>query len=355
MKKLIPNHIRDLVPYSSARSINVEGDIWLNANESPWNQEIIRKFYKLNRYPQFQSKKLLLKYATYIQCDAKNIIITRGADEAIELLMRTFCIAYKDAIIFCPPTYDMYEVSAKILGIRAISIPLLKTFQLNLNCIYSYLKEIKLIYICHPNNPTGNIVLKEDVLFILNNIPNHVILVIDEAYIEFSENNSFIFLLSKYKNLVILRTLSKAFGLAGIRCGFIVSNINIVNILKKVLAPYPIPTPISDIAINALSAQNISIMKNRVLLILKNKNFLLKSLSKFSFVKNIYSSHTNFILIKFIESKFIFDYLLKNKIVLRDQSNKIYLKNCLRVSIGIKEECQQLINVLKALDKDKKY
>lgn len=350
MKDLVPFHIRNLVPYESAKSINITGNILLNANELPWKKEIFIKNNLLNRYPDFQPIKLIQRYSNYVKLKFNNILATRGADEAIELLIKSFCTSQKDSIMITPPTYDMYRVSATILNIKVVSIPLNKNFQLNCKEILNNLVNIKLIYLCNPNNPTGNILFKHDVEIILKKLPLHILLIIDEAYIEFSSKNSFIYLLAKHSNLIILRTLSKAFGLAGIRCGFILSNAKLIKILRNVLNPYPIPTPTSSIAITALHKNNIVIMKRYVSLILKYKKYLINKISQFYFVKCIYPSNANFILVKFINAKLVFTHLLKYGIILRDQSNKYLLKNCLRISVGTQLECQSLINIFLILE-----
>lgn len=350
MKKLVPDHIRNLVPYQSARRIKSYGNIWLNANESPFVNRIHNLYKNLNRYPECQPKELLKKYAQYAGINNKNILLTRGADEGIELLIRTFCTPKKDVIMLFPPTYDMYEVSAKIFGIKIIKINTLFNFQLDIHTIKKNMYGVKIIYICHPNNPTGNLIFRNDLITLLNFVQPSVLIVIDEAYIEFSVNDSFINELKVYPNLVILRTLSKAFGLAGIRCGFLLSNSYIIKLIQKVITPYPIAIPISDIAIKALCLKNIHDMKNNVKNILSSKLWLVEYLKNIFFIKKIFSSYTNFILIKCHSSVKIFQYLEKNGIIVRNQSHKVNLKNCLRISIGTQDECQQLVSVLSSYE-----
>ncbi|VFP81367.1 histidinol-phosphate transaminase [Buchnera aphidicola] len=346
MKKLTPNHIHILKPYESARSIGLKGHVYLNANESPWINTVKYEHNNLNRYPEFQSFKLLKKYSQYSCIPNNQILITRGADEGIELLVRTFCVSGNDNIMFFPPTYDMYSVVADIFNIKKIIVPVLPNFQLDIKNIKKKINNVKLIYLCNPNNPTGNLFFRKDIISILTMIPETTLLIIDEAYIDYSIQDSFISELSRFNNLVILRTLSKAFGLSGIRCGFILSNINIINILKKVLAPYPIPTPVSNIAIKSLELKNITKVKKNILQIFKNKFFLINKIKSFSCVKNIFFSQANFVLIKFYQSKKVFQYLISKGIIIRDQSHKLGLKDCLRISIGTINECKDLINIL---------
>ncbi|VFP87935.1 Histidinol-phosphate aminotransferase [Buchnera aphidicola (Cinara piceae)] len=346
MKKLIPQHIHSLKPYKSARSIGLNGRIYLNANESPWTNAVKYIHNNLNRYPEFQSFKLLKKYSQYSNISSNQILITRGADEGIELLVRTFCLPGNDCIMFFTPTYDMYSVVSDIFNIKKIIVPLLPNFQLDIKNIRKKIGNVKLIYLCNPNNPTGNLFLQTDIIKILSIIPSTTLLIIDEAYIDYSIQYSFISELNRFKNLVILRTLSKAFGLSGIRCGFILSTVYIIDILKKVLAPYPIPTPVSDIAIKSLQLKNIKIVQKNISQILKNKFFLIEKIKSFSCIKNIFSSQTNFILIKFFQSKKVFQYLILHGVIVRDQSHKLGLENCLRISIGTINECKDLINIL---------
>ncbi|WP_075431711.1 histidinol-phosphate transaminase [Buchnera aphidicola] len=351
MKKLAPDHIRNLIPYQSARCIKSHGHIWLNANESPFFNNIVGRLEKnLNRYPEPQPKILLKKYSEYVEINKKNILVTRGSDEGIELLIRTFCIPKTDKIMIFPPTYDMYEVSAKILGVDIVKINSCANFQLNLLELQRNLSNIKIIYLCNPNNPTGNLINQDDIYTILDILNKNVLFVIDEAYIEFSITASMVKKIYKFPNLIILRTLSKSFGLAGLRCGFLLSNVKIINYLKKVIAPYPIPLPVSEIASEALSIRNINLMKKNVFMILKYKLWCFKKLLNFSFVKKIFLSDANFLLIKFFSANKIFKYLEENSVIVRSQSHKLNLKNCLRVSIGTEGECHQFIDLLSVFE-----
>ena len=275
---LARKNIKELIPYQSARKIGGKGDIWLNANESPISDIFILQETHFNRYPECQPKSLIVRYSDYVGIPPDNILVTRGADEGIELLMRAFCEPSEDSIIYCPPTYDMYSVNANILGIKSHSIPMLKNWQLDIASIKQKSLRVKLIYICSPNNPTGNIIHFKDIKYILHIFSNTALVVIDEAYIEFCAKKSIVSWLKDHPNLVILRTLSKAFSLAGLRCGFLLAHSEIIRILSKVIAPYPLPTPVSDIAYQALSEKNIDIMRNRVLELNANKFWLIKKL-----------------------------------------------------------------------------
>ncbi|QJC37244.1 histidinol dehydrogenase [Enterobacteriaceae endosymbiont of Donacia thalassina] len=352
--QMIRKNIINFIPYKSARLLYKNDNITnhlvaLNANESPIISSFSLNKKIFNRYPEPQPKELINLYSKYVNLNPENILITRGADEGIDLVMRTFCNPKKDKILFCPPTYDMYRVTAEILNIKYIKIDSNNNWELNLNKIKKNLNKIKIIYICNPNNPTGNYINQNDIIRLLKLTKNKTIIVIDEAYIEFCVDQTFSYLINKYHNLIILRTLSKAFALAGLRCGFILTNKNIIDVLLKVIAPYPIPAPVVDIAIQALNSKNLIIMKNNVKIIINNKKWLIKNLYKCNCIKNIFDSSTNFILVKFHNSEFIFKKLTKKKIIVRNQNHEKKLNNCLRITIGTFFECKKLFFELKQL------
>lgn len=347
---LVRSNIKNLQPYQSARRIGGHGDIWLNANECPIPSSYKTNIRLFHRYPECQPKNLISSYANYVGLLNNQILVTRGADEGIELLIKAFCDPGKDAIICCPPTYDMYAVNAGIANIKIKEIPTFNdTWQINLEKIQSNLDKVKLIYICNPNNPTGNIISIKDIINLLKITLGIALVVIDEAYIEFSPKHSMVSFLKDYPNLIILRTLSKAFSLAGIRCGFTLANKEIINILNKVISPYPISTIVSDIAIQSLSINAIKNMKDKVVTLNLNRNWLVKKLKKVSLVEKIFNSHANYILVKFYMFEKIFQSLWKKGIILRNQNHKIHLNNCLRISIGSRSECLRLIEEIKIL------
>lgn len=349
--KLVRHNIYKLTPYSSARKIGGMGHVLLNANESPSNlsYELIHK--ELNRYPEPQPKKVISKYSLYSGVSTDQILVSRGSDEAIDLLIKTFCEPGKDKIITCPPTYDMYDISAQIYGVKNYIIPMLYNWQLDIEKILKFLNKVKIVFICRPNNPTGNLIKKNVIIDLLKLFKSRTLVVIDEAYIEFCIEKTLASFINKYPNLVILRTLSKAFGLAGIRCGFTLANKKIIELLNKVIAPYPISTPVSNIALEALSDSNVKSMKIRVSEINYNRNFLFFELKKLYFVKNIFPSVANYILVRFCSVQKIFEELSRKGIILRNQDSKINLKGCIRISIGSRDECCQLVKELEKMSK----
>ncbi|WP_246208762.1 histidinol-phosphate transaminase [Enterobacteriaceae endosymbiont of Donacia bicoloricornis] len=349
---MIRKNILNFTPYKSARSLykNNHNDlITLNANESPITSIFSLNKKIFNKYPEPQSRELINLYSKYVNLSTQNILITRGADEGIDLIIRTFCNKKDDKILFCPPTYDMYRVTAEILDIEYLMINSNINWDLDLNKIKKNLSNIKIIFICNPNNPTGNYIDKNNIIKLLKLTKDKIIVVIDEAYIEFCIDQTLTNFINKYNNLIILRTLSKAFALAGLRCGFILTNKYIIDILVKVIAPYPIPEPVINIATQALNSKNLIIMQNNVKTIINNKKWLIKNLNKCNCIKNIFNSATNFILIKFHNSEIIFKKLIKKKIIVRNQNHEKKLNNCLRITIGTFIECKKLLFELQKL------
>ncbi|XBC43059.1 MAG: histidinol-phosphate transaminase [Buchnera aphidicola (Kaburagia rhusicola ensigallis)] len=352
VEKLVRKNILKLIPYQSSRKIGGKGNIWLNANECPTPNCYQLDNMILNRYPACQPEELLSCYSSYVGISKKNILITRGSDEAIELLIKTFCEPKYDKIIFCPPTYDMYNVSAHIMNIERYPIPLLHgSWQLDIDSIIKGCNNVKLIYICNPNNPTGNLINIKDIVTLLKATLEKALVIVDEAYIEFSPTSSVIHLINTYPNLVIMRTLSKAFALAGLRCGFILANANIVDFLLKVINPYPISVPTSNIAVQFLSKKNISLMRNRVFRLNLNRSWLITQLKLMNYcVDHVFHSAANYILVRFFNSKLIFNELSKVGIVVRDQSDKLNLNNCIRISIGTSKECSEVIYTIQKIN-----
>lgn len=348
---LVRSNIKNCQPYQSARRIGGNGEIWLNANECPLYHPFTTNITSFNRYPECQPKDLIASYADYVGLLNNQILVTRGADEGIELLIKAFCNPGEDAIICCPPTYDMYAINANIANIEIKEIPTFKhTWQIDLKNIQCHLNNVKLIYICNPNNPTGNIIARKDILTLLQVTLGFALVIIDEAYIEFSAQDTMVSFLKDYPNLIILRTLSKAFALAGIRCGFTLANQEIINILNKVISPYPISTIAADIAIQSLTKIAIIKMKDNVLRLNLNRHWLVHQLKKISLVKRIFDSHANYILVQFHMFEKIFQNLWEKGIILRNQNHKINLNECLRISIGSYSECFRLIEEIKILE-----
>ncbi|WP_159715289.1 histidinol-phosphate transaminase [Blochmannia endosymbiont of Camponotus nipponensis] len=349
VRYLARSDILALKPYQSARKLTYSGNIWLDANEFPIAPNYQFRYKKMHRYPSCQPQEIINNYADYAGVRSDQILVSRGADESIELLMKVFCNPGKDVIIFCPPTYGMYKTTAEILGINYRIILKKKNWQLDLTSIESQLNNVKLIYICNPNNPTGNIIHVNSLKKLLDIIQDKAILVTDEAYVDFCPNASLVRWLSIYPHLVILRTLSKAFALAGLRCGFTLANPEIIKLLEKVIAPYPLSIPVIDIAEQALTPKNIQYTLNRIDTINKNRNILITGLQQCSCVQKVFDSNANYVLVRFHPKYQIFNTLLRQGIILRDQSSQPGLMHCLRITVGTYNECKHVISILRKL------
>ncbi|EOW9378898.1 histidinol-phosphate transaminase, partial [Vibrio cholerae] len=297
MEKLARQQIQALTPYLSARRIGGSGDVWLNANESPFNNEYKTDFARLNRYSDCQPKAMIQAYANYAGVQPEQVLTSRGADEGIELLIRAFCEPNQDVILFCPPTYGMYAISAETFGVERKKVPLTTDWQLDLPSIEANLDRVKLVFVCSPNNPTGNLVKRADIIKLLEMTQDRAIVVMDEAYIDFCPEASTVDLLAQYPNLAILRTLSKAFALAGLRCGFTLANAELINVLLKVIAPYPVPVPVAEIAVQALSPAGLARAKYQVLDLGANRAYLQVGLSMVPGVQ-VFEGWGNYLLVK---------------------------------------------------------
>lgn len=346
--ELARENVRNLTPYQSARRLGGKGDVWLNANEYPTAVAFQLTMQTLNRYPECQPKAVIENYAAYAGVKPEQVLVSRGADEGIELLVRAFCEPGKDAILYCPPTYGMYSVSAETIGVECRTVPTLANWQLDLPAIAEKLDGVKVVYVCSPNNPTGQLINPQDFRTLLEMTRGKALVVADEAYIEFCPQATLAGWLNEYPNLVILRTLSKAFALAGLRCGFTLAGEEVIALLLKVIAPYPLSTPVADIAAQALTPQGITAMRERVAQILAERQYLVANLRGIACVEQIFDSETNYILVRMKASSAVFKSLWDQGIILRDQNKQPSLSGCLRITIGTREESQRVIDALNA-------
>ncbi|HGK4675045.1 histidinol-phosphate transaminase [Kluyvera genomosp. 2] len=348
IEQLARDNVRALTPYQSARRLGGKGDVWLNANEFPTAVPFELSQQTLNRYPECQPKAVIENYAAYAGVKPQQVLVSRGADEGIELLVRAFCEPGRDAVLFCPPTYGMYSVSAETIGVECRTVPAKADWQLDLPAIADSLNNVKVVYVCSPNNPTGQIINPQDFRTLLEMTRDKALVVADEAYIEFCPQATLAGWLAEYPNLVILRTLSKAFALAGLRCGFTLANEDVIALLLKVIAPYPLSTPVADIAAQALSAQGIAAMRQRVAQILEEREYLVTALRTIDCVEQVFDSETNYVLVRMKASTSVFKSLWDQGIILRDQNKQPSLSGCLRITIGTRAESLRVIDALKA-------
>lgn len=342
LDNLIRKNIKMLKPYSSARSeYKGRAKIFIDANENSYGSPLDRAF---NRYPdplQWELKKCLSQIKGV---PPQNIFIGNGSDEVIDIAYRIFCEPGKDNVILCPPTYGMYKVCAEINDIMVKEILLTKDFQMDVQGILSAADEqTKMLFICSPNNPTGNDMDRMDIEMLLNNFPG--IVIIDEAYINFSRQKPFLQELTEYENLIVMQTLSKAWGLAGLRLGLGFASERIIDLFNKVKPPYNINQSSQQLGIQALAS--IKEVNANIVNIVRQRNWVHDQLQQFNFIKIIYSSDANFILIKTEDAAKLYQYLLLNGIIVRNRSNEPLCENCIRITIGTPEENETLVNTLK--------
>ena len=356
--KLIRPELKELKPYESARRLfSMSGSddtntVWLNANENPYSPNVSADPSLYNRYPDFQPEPLINAYSQYAAVKPEQVLATRGADEGIELLIRTFCSPGQN-IIICPPTYGMYAISAETANVNVTKVPLLPSFQLDVNSILNQVDNAQIVFICSPNNPTGDVINRNDLVSVLEATKRNAIVVADEAYIEFSNEDTVTELLDVYPNLVVLRTLSKAFALAGLRCGFTLASEAIINAMKKVIAPYPIPAPVAQMATQALSEDGLLWMRRCVNELNNRRDAFIEKAKTWRFANEVYPSKTNFVLMKLsetLDANKVMTLFTEQQILLRNQSKQLMLNNTIRVTIGSEEEMAAVENVFNLIE-----
>jgi histidinol-phosphate aminotransferase len=337
LQKIVRKNIRDLSPYSTARD-EFQGiaSVYLDANESPYNNGI-------NRYPDPLQQELKVKISRIKNVHPHQIFLGNGSDEPIDLVFRAFCVPGKDKVISMSPTYGMYKVCADINDIVYCEVLLDDNFSLD---SYAILKKVdkhtKAIFLCSPNNPTSNSLLRENIENILNKFNGLVVL--DEAYIDFSEQESFLSVLDRYPNLIVLQTFSKAWGMAGIRIGMAFASKEIINLLNQIKYPYNVNVLSQQKALEMLENEE---QKNRnVKEIVEERKNLTIQLQKHPQIQHIYPSDTNFLLIKVENAKHLYAFLMQNEIIVRDRSKVALCQGCLRITVGTKEENEVFLKVL---------
>lgn len=344
INNLLRENIKKLNPYSSARhEFTGQADVFLDANENAFGSPASENF---NRYPDSFQLELKKKIGSIKGLLPDCVFLGNGSDEVIDLLFRAVCNPGIDNVIITPPTYGMYEVSANINDVFVKKVPLTSDFQLDLESISELVDEnTKLIFLCSPNNPTGNSLNREDVEIILNNFDG--IVVIDEAYINYSRQRSFIAELTEYPNLVVMQTLSKAWGLAGIRIGMAFASPEIIAVLSKIKPPYNISEAAQQIALKAIG--NIEQVNGWIKETVAERNKLVAALGKIPLVKFIYPSDANFLLIKTDEPQKVYQALVTKGIIIRDRSKVEHCEGCLRITIGTPEENEKLIKAMQEI------
>ncbi|MDQ5920550.1 MAG: histidinol-phosphate aminotransferase [Pseudomonadota bacterium] len=330
--------IWDMSVYSSARQefADCTNMIQLDANESPFSPYAyqIKTVSKFNRYPNSQPISVISRMAAIYGVNTDQVLIGRGMDEIIDLLVRVFCIPYKDKIVYTPPTFGYYRVAADIAGVGTVEVPLDEQFNLDVDGLLNLCNLVKIVFLCTPNNPTGNIVDITVIEKIAKNLP-HSIIAVDEAYLEFAETVSATSLLNKYPNLVVMRTLSKAYACAGVRVGALIAHPAIIRLVSKILPPYPIPTPCSEIIAQALSPFGIDLANSQIKLLKQERTRMYELFSRLPDII-VYPSQANFLLLKLVDASVVYKDLLSRGIIVRNRSRDI--SNTLRISIGTPKE-----------------
>jgi histidinol-phosphate aminotransferase len=339
---LLRENIKGLIPYSSARDdFSGEARIFLDANENSLGSPLTRWY---NRYPDPWQKKVKEALSAIKGVPSRNIFLGNGSDECIDILYRAFCNPGKNNVIINPPTYGMYEISARINDTQVRRARLLDNFQLDLSQLETLVDpDTRIIWICSPNNPTGNCMNRQDIETILNNFDGLV--VVDEAYINFARHKSLVQELDDYPNLVVLQTLSKAWGLAGLRLGMAFASEQIVHVFNKIKPPYNISQPNQELALKALD--QIDQVNDMIRSIVAMRDELRVSLSSLPVVQQVYPSDANFLLVRFDDPRATYQYLLKQGIVVRDRSKVELCHGCLRITVGTEIDNQELITALR--------
>lgn len=343
LDKIVRANISRLKPYSSARDeFSGQASVYLDANENAYGSPLPQNY---NRYPDPHQHALKQKISAIKGIPAANIFLGNGSDEAIDILYRIFCEPGRDNAIICPPTYGMYEVSANINDVAVRKVPLLPSFELDVHEILRATDtQSRLLFICSPNNPTGNSLHKEDIEYLITQFPG--VVVIDEAYINYSRQSSCIGLLAAYPNVVVLQTFSKAWGLAGLRLGMAFASAAIISLMNKVKPPYNVSEKTQQLVSEAIA--RVDQVNEQIRSTVRERNALSLELSTLPVVQKVYPSDANFILIKVSDAAAVYTYLADLGTIVRDRSQVELCQNCLRITIGTPDENQILIAQLKA-------
>jgi histidinol-phosphate aminotransferase len=339
--------IRDLRPYRAAQC--VDGLLRLNANETPWRPPGDDTGRGLNRYPETRPVTLTECLAQYYVLAADQLLVTRGSSEAIDLLIRCFCSAGNNDVLICPPTFGMYEVYAQVQGAGIVEVPLRKEdgFVLDVDGIKgAWTERCKLLFLCSPNNPTGNRIETPQIEELCRFLDGRGIVIVDAAYIEFADQDPSIELLSRHKNVVILRTLSKALGLAGIRCGAALASPQIIDLLGRILPPYAYPTPSQDAAMACLAPEFRGELEKRAAILRSERDRVSERLQKFDSVTRVWPSEANFLLVETRNAEAVVTAARQGGVLIRDFSADPFTQGCLRITVGDPAQNDQLLGAL---------
>ena len=347
--KLARPEIQALRPYNAAEQ--VDDTVRLNANESPHVSAVGNFRRPLNRYPEVRPQKLQRALAARFECAPEQLLVTRGSSEAIDLVVRTFCRSGRDNILTLSPSFSMYRHYAEVQGAEIIEVPALgeQDFAIDVDAILAACdKNTRLVFVCSPNNPTGATLPRQELERLLARRGDDSAIVVDEAYVEFGTRPSAIGLLDKYPNLLVLRTLSKALGFAGARCGAVVGPEEVIHMLSAVQAPYALATPVVECVEDALQTEQLALADNTVAQIIEERERLMSAVGTFGFVRKVWPSDANFFLIRVDDASGVMRCCEEHKVLLRHFGGE--LSDCIRISVGSTEENDQLLRALDTLE-----
>jgi histidinol-phosphate aminotransferase len=318
----------------------------MHANEMPWRADGDNTTAGLNRYPEPQPVELVNHLADLYGVQPDQVLVGRGSDEGIDLLVRTFCRAGQDSVVICPPTFGMYKVSARIQGAGVTEVPLVKEqgFALDASAVLKACNDsVKLVFVCTPNNPTGNAVDRNAIEGFCKALADRVVVVVDEAYIEFAELPSLSSVLDRYSNLVILRTLSKAYAMAGTRCGAVLGHPEIIDVLERVITPYALPTQTIESVLKLTDAVHVRQAGERIARIKAERARLAEQLTRLPLIRKVWSSDSNFVLVDCVDADRVLRSATSVGLIVRDPRSQLGLGTCLRISVGSPEQNDRLV------------
>lgn len=346
--KIARPEIQSLHAYKAAEQI--DDTVRLNANESPVLTAADRFRRPLNRYPEIRPQKLQHALAARFGCSPEQLLVTRGSSEAIDLLVRTFCRAGKDSVLTTSPSFSMYRHYAEVQGANIIEVATLaeQDFAIDIDAVLRACDaSTRLLFICSPNNPTGTTLPRHALEKLLNSRGEQSAVAVDEAYVEFGDATSVVELLDQYPNLLVLRTLSKALGFAGARCGAVIGDDAVIELLNSVQAPYALATPVVECVEDALQDEQLAIAERAVAQIVEERERLIDTISKFEFIRKIWPSDANFFLIEVDDAAIVIQRCEQHKVLLRHFGGD--LESCIRISVGSPDENDQLLRALETL------
>jgi len=349
---LVREDLRGFAGYASARTHDVQGEVWLNANESAWTNPADATAGN-RRYPDPQPAALREALASLYGCSPAQLLIGRGSDEAIDLLVRALCVPGQDAVVIAPPVFGMYAVSARLQGARLLEVPLREDedgFVPDIAAIERAALEgqAKIVFLCSPSNPTGGAVAPAQIAALARSLRGRALVVVDEAYGEFSDQPSAVALMAAHPNIAVLCTLSKAHALAAARIGVAIADADLIAVLRACQAPYPVPAPCSDLASAALSPEALRQTRARVARIIDERERMRQALAALPAVRRVYASQGNYLLVRFHDAQAAFDALLAAGVVVRDQRAAPGLDDALRITVGTPEQNDRVLGALQA-------